>query len=189
MDPNNYKYLTYMAMGSAICGIIIAIIGQELLKKTNTNTNNDNLSCITQDKKLSYSEYNGLISGYSIIAFSIFFTMIISSTNNGSSREYLISKMLKMSLPSFLILGSIVYIIVLYSYHKNSIVSGIVVDEFNSYTLGINILIFFQILLLGYYTLDVKRKLAEYMVYLISLINIILIGTQQSKLQYFSTDG
>jgi hypothetical protein len=181
-----------MAMGSAICGIIIAIIGQELLKKTNTNINgrnNDNLSCTIEDKKISYSEYNGLITGYSIIAFSIFFIMILSSTNKGNGGEYLISKMLKMSLPSFITLGCIVYIIVLYSYHKNSIVSGIIVDEFNSYTLGINILIIFQIILLGYYTVDVTRNKTKYMVYLICLIIIILIGTQQSKLQYFSTDG
>jgi hypothetical protein len=206
MKPYSYKYLTYMAIGSAICGIITVIIGQELLKKThttNTNTIDSTETCESDDSNnfntnnnISYTGYNGLIAGYSVIAFSIFFSMILSTTkgNADGMSEYLINNMLKMSLPSFITLGCIVYIIVLYSYNKNNIVNGKIVDEFHSYTLGINILMIFQIIVLGYYTLNINQKSgyiksSKYMSYLINFVNLILIATQQSKLQYYSTDG
>ena len=39
MDPQNYKYLTYIAIGIACCGIITSGIGQALLYKMHKNIN------------------------------------------------------------------------------------------------------------------------------------------------------
>jgi len=205
MNSQNYRYLTYLAIGIAICGVITSGIGQSLLYQMHKNLQKNlqkGVGDITCDKQIvendntNISEYSGFITGYSILTFSIIFTIILSTIfypRNLQSEKSILFNMLNLSLPAICTLGTVIYVLIIYSYYKNYIISGIIVDEFHIYSLIINILFLCQIGLLGYYILSIssekKAYNAMYILYGFCLINLIVISVQHSKLQYFSTDG
>ena len=100
-----YSLFTKTIFVVAICGIIIALIGNYILSNAHNelykNTDNNVIDCdqvinkqqLLQKKQTAISGHNAIVIGYSITAFSIFSTILLAvkySNNNALGKTPLI---------------------------------------------------------------------------------------------------
>ena len=199
MAIENHKLLTNSVLITIVCGIIIASIGNFILKYANDNKDPD-YDIVTSDKPSEQS--NGYIltfTGNIIAAFGLLFLLLLSalfvtkssSTVNTGTLDFF-RKIVFTSLPSVLTLGVIICVTVINSIYRENLVTGHVANEYYSYSLLSSVLILIQIGFLIKYITDIvsnNPSNIKYIVYVFSTINLMLLGKMQVILQNFSTDG
>ena len=203
-----HKYLTNCVLIIIVCGVILAYIGNYIIKGSNYRLNTDN-NITTCDKsilnKLASQEdkvgENGYIIGFTgniITAAGILFIMLLSALFSVKKDEKqadpftVIKNMISGSLPSLLTLAIIIYIIILNSIYRENLVNGHVANEYYSYSSFLSILVLIQIGLLIKYIVDMsenKNSPVKPVIYIFSIINIMILGIMQVILNFFSTDG
>jgi len=160
----------------AIVGIIVKL----LMPSKNSETGTNNLA-------------KANIWGYSITCIALFFMLFISfalTTNmyeviNYNSFEFIKELTIK-SLPTILLISIISYVISLNMTYYDKINSNEVSKEYEIYSNISSVLIITQLVALLYYLVSNKYVMINYM---LSVINLIVIGIMQIILKYFSTDG
>jgi hypothetical protein len=206
MAIENHKFLTNSVLITIVCGIIIAFIGNLILKYANPNKDPD-YDIATCDKsilnELQPSEEsngnNGYIlsfTGNIIAAFGILFLLLLSTlfvTKSSATGTFeILKRILLTSLPSVLTLGVIICVTVINSIYRENLVTGHVANEYYLYSLLSSIMILIQVGFLIKYITDIasnKDTNIKYIVAVFSTINFMLLGKMQVILQHFSTDG
>ena len=210
------EFLTYSILAIAILGLIITMVGDYIRQnahnehaKSNTKTAasasttiiscnnpiNQKQNAITE--QAATSGQTAITVGYFLTTFSIFFIMILSvsfnvlAINNPIANTKII---ISSSLPSLITMGIIIYAIVLNFKFKDQLISGKVAKEYYSYSRFSSIMLILQTILLIRYILAVSNNNKDMLsinclIFILSIINLLLLGIQQVILKFFSTDG
>jgi len=168
-------FLDFIILGT-MCGIIMVFVGEFL-----------------PDRQISV---NTVFIGYLISAFFMLFVFIVSwitvtYTSNKTTGE-IIKNMMGSSLPPFLILGQIIYVLIINTIYKNNLIADKVAGEYYTYSYAFTFLMLMRVGLLMKLFADLKqRKISNvgYIVYIFGVLGFILLGIMQTILKYFSTDG
>ena len=207
-QQEQHKYLMNCVLIVIVCGVILAYVGNYIIKSSNYRLNTDN-NITTCDKsvlrKLALQEeqngdngYNIAFTGNIITAAGILFIMLLSalfSVNNSGNTIgtfTVIKNMILGSLPSVLTLAVVTYTLIMNSVYRTNLINGHVASEYYSYSSFSSLLILIQVGLLIKYMIDIssgKSSDIGSVIYVFSIINIMILGIMQVILQFFSTDG
>lgn len=181
-----FEYFLYVLI---LGGIIIGTI-TNFLQKSVSNTNQILLTTI-----VGYiTAITGLLF---LIAISIMFhNMKLKEIHKPIS---LISSYIVYSLPSVLTIGILIYMCIVLMLYRNQITSGRVADEYYTYSTFANVLLGIQSIMLIYHLYKQMQFIHHgkqyssttnnYSIYILTALNIILVGISQIILKFFSTDG
>lgn len=207
MPQQEHKYLTNCVLIVIVCGVILAYIGNFIIKRADMINNTSNIATCdksvlsklsTQEDQPGESGYTIAFTGNIITAAGILFLLLLSalfSINNSGNTASTFTKITNMmvgSLPSVLTFGVVTYIIILNSIFKENIIKGRVANEYFTYSFFSSFLIVIQVGLLIKYITDIsnnKDSPVGPIIYVFSIINIIILGIMNIILNFFSTDG
>ena len=199
-----HKYLIYTIFFTIIVGIILSLIGNNMLKQISYDTNivscnPDVLEQLSSDNSPNSNAFILNFTGNIFILCGIVFLLLISSVFIIHFQDDTIENIKNIifrSLPiifSFIIIS---YIISLYNQFKENILLGRVPNEFFSYSFLFYILFFVQIgILLNYFSVlankDTGINFLNYqaIIYVLTFLNLIILGIINIILKFFSTDG
>lgn len=185
-----FKTFTYVLI---ICGSIIAMISN-YIQATSTNSNQ-----LLQVTVIGY--LTAAIGILLLMVVSIFYHLkgqpIVQGTIN--KIKSIFSNYILYSLPFVLTIGVIVYICVILLSFKDKLVGHTVAQEYYKYSTASSILLGTQLIMLIHHLLNKKnikgdvsntqKSSSNYSIYILTILNITMIGIMQVILQYFSTDG
>lgn len=198
----NHNYLINIVLVILISGVILTFVGNYLLDKfSKSNT----LNLKTCDEKLLEEANNRMgnngnngytltYTGYIVTGMGLLFLIILStffSVDNKQGQGENIKNVITGSLPVFLSLIVVSYILLLNVKFKERLIEGKVADEYFSYLSFFSIMFMIQIITLSKYikTLGKSQNQAGSVVYALALVNILIIGIMNIILSFFSTDG
>jgi hypothetical protein len=183
-----------------VCGIILTIIGNFILVSYPETKNEEILSCShTTDTKTNNNGYNGYtlsFTGLTIIGLALIFLMIlimyISVIGNKNGKE-----LIQLLLPIFITLIIVSYDFFINIKFKDKLTAGKIASEYFGYLIFFTLLLFSQIGCIYKYIYDIKNNNTDQkykskfapVIYLLSLLNMILLGIMNIIIAYFSTDG
>lgn len=180
MPDTNTLYDINTMVGFVIVGLLIKIF----------------FGSITEDG--SSGPASASIWGYGVVALAVISLLVISFGLVKDISTYSVFDFLKTliqtSLPSFLTLVILLWIITINVIYFKRINQGKVANEYYSYSTLTTLILIFQIIVLFKYLKDSvnvqpsNNKMA-YATYFLSFINFIFIGIMTIILEYFSTDG
>ena len=203
-QQQQHKYLTNCVLIVIVCGVILAYVGNFIIKGADGQSNTPTCDKSILRKLASQEQQSGengfiiAFTGNLITAAGILFLLLLSSlfsinnSGNTASTYTKIKAMIQGSMPSVLTFGVIIYIIILNSMFKENIIKGHVANEYFTYSSFSAFLILIQVGLLIKYITDIsnnKDSPVGPVIYVFSIINIMIIGIMQIILQFFSTDG
>ena len=207
MPQQEHKYLTNCVLIVIVCGVILAYIGNFIIKSNDMINNTSNIATCDKSvlRKLAAQEEqeggNGYIiafTGNIITAAGILFLLLLSalfSINNSGNTVSTFTKIKNMmvgSLPSVLTFGVVTYIIILNSIFKENIIKGRLANEYFTYSSFSSFLILIQVGLLIKYITDISNNRDSQVgpvIYVFSILNIMILGVMNVILRFFSTDG
>ena len=168
-------FLNFILLGT-MSGIIMALVG-EFLPDGNASSNT-------------------IFFGYLLSAFFMLFVFVVSwisvTYTEKKTTSQIIQNITKTSIPPFLILGQIIYIIIINSIYKDSLIKNKVAKEYYTYSYAFSFLLLMQVGIMIKLLSDLKSfniSNAGYMIYIFGTLGFILLGIMQTILQFFSTDG
>ena len=181
------RLLEYFLYVLIIIGSIIGIISNFIMPKSK------NINELLQTS----------VVGYICAIFGLLLIMAVSIKFNNMKLSELgmpisfFSSYIIYSLPAFLTLIIMTYICVVLLLYKNRLVSGNVADEYYKYSNASTILLGIQCMILVYHLYQqsqygkkhILKSTSNYSIYILTVLNIVLIGISQIILQFFSTDG
>lgn len=184
------RLLEYFLYVLIIIGSIIGIISNFIMPKSK------NINELLQTS----------VVGYICAIFGLLFIMAVSIKFNNMKLSALgmptpiFSSYIIYSLPALLTLIIMIYICVVLLSYKNRLVSGNVADEYYKYSNASTILLGIQSVILIYHLYQqsqfsqpgkkhILKSTSNYSIYILTVLNIVLIGISQIILQFFSTDG
>ncbi len=146
---------------------------------------------------------NATIWGYSLSVIAIFFLLMISISFT-KSKDFNFNNFIKYYLPSCLLIIIFLWAIGLTVSYFKKINTNILPKEFNTYSFISTSLIIIQIIIFYKYfneifkfrfnkseSEDTNNNLSnnDYIMYILSILNLIILGIMQIILQFFTTDG
>jgi len=156
---------------------------------------------------------NAVIWGYGTIVFALFGILIVTFAlasqnmkNVGKTESMVtyIKHIIYTSLPIFLLLGVLGWLIQIYTTSYTKINKGQMAKEFSEYSSASTLLIIFQLLVLCKYVMDeitaakftkkketgqLKAQQLQSITYVLTLLNLILAGMLMVIAEFLSTDG
>tara|TARA_Y100001980_G_C14491040_1_gene268141 strand:- start:481 stop:1071 length:591 start_codon:yes stop_codon:yes gene_type:complete len=193
-----YLFLLNTVLVIIICGIILKIIGN-LTLASYTKTKSDVVSCSqSNDNTTNNNGYNGYtlsFTGTTIIGMSLLFIMIlviyISVIGNQNVKE-----LIKLLLPVFITLIVVSYDFFINIKFKDKLIKGDIASEYFGYLIFFSLFLFIQTGCISKYIKDISDKNNSKneskvgpVIYLLSLMNMIILGVMNIIIAYFSTDG
>lgn len=185
--------LTYNGFNMTIF-ILFAIVGVIIKLFFSNNYSIDGMSGPASTNIWSYGIISFAMVGLLFIGYSVKHKNTIQSTN---SLQYIID-LFKFSIPGFLLLIILFWLMSLNSAYYTKINKGNISDEFNNYSfvssfvIAIQLFVVYKFLNIQFADNDDKKKTKNpytLLSYLLTLTNIILIGIMTIILKYFTTDG
>tara|TARA_Y100000389_G_scaffold72093_1_gene68879 strand:- start:5095 stop:5691 length:597 start_codon:yes stop_codon:yes gene_type:complete len=146
------------------------------------------------------------IVGYiTAITGLLFATAISIKFHNSKLKETgtpvtIFSSYILYSLPSILTIAVIIYLCVVILSYKDQLINGRVADEYYRYSTATSLLLGIQSVILIYHMYQqmqysrankehTYKSTSNYSIYILTTLNIILVGISQVILKFFSTDG
>ena len=179
-----------------ICGLILKLIGNFILasytKTKNTNINSCSQNNNEEKNNNGYNGYTLSFTGITIIGMSLLFIMIliiyISVYSNRNVKD-----LIKLLIPIFITLLVVSYNYLINIKFQDRLIKGDIAEEYFGYLMFYSLLLFCQIICISKYIKDLydiknESKVGP-VIYLLSLINMIILGIMNIIIAYFSTDG
>ena len=198
----NHNYLINIVLVILISGVILTLIGNYILNKFSESKTINLKTC---DEKLLEEANNRMgnngnngyrltYTGYLVTGMGLLFLIILStffSVENKKNEGENIKNIITGTLPVFLSLIVVSYILLLNVKFKERLIQGKVADEYFFYLSFFSIMFMIQIITLSKYikTLEKSENQVDSVVYALSLVNILIIGIMNIILSFFSTDG
>ena len=173
--------------------IMFAIVGVIIKFFFSNNYSIDGMSGPASTNIWSYGIISFAMVGLLFIGYSVKHKETIANTN---SLQYIFD-LFKFSIPGFLLLIILFWLMSLNSVYYTQINKGNISDEFNNYSfvssfvIAIQLFVVYKFLNIQFAVNDDTNKKNPYTLlsYLLTLTNIILIGIMTIILKYFTTDG
>ena len=176
------EYVVYNLIGFSIVGIIIKLFFK---------------NSITEDG--SSGPANASIWGYGVVLLSVFAGMFISFslasniTNLNKNFFLFLKELLLDSFPSLVTLAVLAWIVMLNVTYFKRINQGKTSNEYTQLSNISTILMIAQIIVLFLFLRDQtnanKDTKMSYIVYVITIVNVVILGMMNIILRFFSTDG
>jgi hypothetical protein len=188
----NMETQTYNGFNKTIF-IMFAIVGVIIKLFFSNNYSIDGMSGPASTNIWSYGIISFAMVGLLFIGYSVKHK---AAFTNANSFEYIID-LFKFSIPGFLLLIILFWLMSLNTAYYTQINKGNISDEFNNYSfvssfvIAIQLFVLYKFLNIQFADNDNKNKKNPYTLlsYLLTLTNIILIGIMTIILKYFTTDG
>ena len=184
------RWFQYFLCVLVLVGTVMGSITSYLQSSSN-NTNQ-----LLQTTIISY--ITAIVGLIFIIAISIKFrSMKLTSLGQPVT---IFSSYILYSLPSVVTIAILAYICYILLAYRDQLMDGRVASEYYTYSTAGTILVSIQSCLLLYYIYQqvqsihfgkeyTKNSLGNYGIYMLSVLNLIILGISQVILQFFSTDG
>ena len=190
-------------------GYVVTFTGIGIQNTTEDQIYTETSSLVSCDKwKLEYSNtserelengYSLKVTGYVVITISMLFIVLLTFFNQcfkWHDKSLLCDNKINCVFPGVMTLVVIVYQLALHLVYSDRLRIERVAKEYYYYSTIVGILIFLQICFLIKYIYD-KFSLCpkpmissmSFFIYLLSIINLLLLGISNVILKYFSTDG